>query len=354
MIQTLQATSTSRTVQFDVHPVVLEEQNERVKKELKDRLHNIDPFQFEHLAADLLQKIGFESVTVTKRSGDKGIDIVANLTVGGVTNVKTVVQVKRYKEGNRISGSVIRELRGSAEVDQRGLVITTSDFQKDAIEESKAANKMPVSLVNGEKLIQLLVKYGIGVKKEEKTILFLDTEYFDNDEELGERIDEQAKSKSIWPLPGGINNYVESLNEILLAISNGIDTREKLINWLLKEHDNVNSRNTAYGYTNVPKNMGLISVVGGKVVLTKQGKEYLASKDPIMLYSVISEHILAFEEILEYLKTSGGPQNEESVLDFVNENFDVNWTTYAQVNFRLLWLMNLGLVDRDPEGYIAK
>ena len=75
--------------------VFLQEQNDRVRKELKGRLHTIDPYQFEFLIGDLLQKIGFEKVEVTKSSGDRGIDIVANLTVGGVTNVKTVVSGKK-------------------------------------------------------------------------------------------------------------------------------------------------------------------------------------------------------------------------------------------------------------------
>ncbi|MCG8455741.1 MAG: HTH domain-containing protein, partial [Holophagales bacterium] len=73
--------------------LLLDEQNRRVRKDLGERLFAVDPFQFEFLIADLLQKIGFENIEVTARSGDKGIDIVANLTVGGVTNVKTVVQV---------------------------------------------------------------------------------------------------------------------------------------------------------------------------------------------------------------------------------------------------------------------
>jgi restriction system protein len=128
--------------------ILIEKQNDIVKKELKGKLHDLDPYLFEFLVGDLLQKIGYEDVEVTKRSGDGGIDINAYLTVGGITNVKTVIQVKRYRK--KITGKVIRELRGSAEVDQRGLIITTSDFTKDALIESKAPNKMPVALVNGE------------------------------------------------------------------------------------------------------------------------------------------------------------------------------------------------------------
>ena len=162
----------------------------------------MDPFQFEHLVAELLRKIGYENVEVTKRSGDKGIDVKGNLTVGGLTNVKTVIQVKRYKKGNNISGKYITQLRGSAEVDQRGLIITTSEFTKDAINESKAINKMPVALVNGSKLIELLYKYKVGVKEEVVSVYSIDSELFEN--ELSDTTSKLTdnKNRSIWPLPG--------------------------------------------------------------------------------------------------------------------------------------------------------
>ncbi len=334
--------------------VLLEEQNTRVRKELKERLHAIDPYQFELIVGDLLKEIGFENVEVTKRSGDNGIDILANLTVGGVTNVKTVVQVKRYKEGNKISGSVIRELRGSAEVDQRGLVITTSDFQKNAIEEAKAPNKMPVSLINGSKLIELLVANEVGIKKTPATILDIDQEYFDNEADLGnDTLALTGKSRSLWPLPGGTTRMVETLNEILEAVDSGISEREELISWLVDKYENVSSRKTAYGYTNVPKNMGLLNLKDGKFSLSSRGREYYSSQNIELLYSIVADNILAFDDMLEFIITAASPQSEQHILEFVVENFDVNWTTYAQVNFRLMWLMNMGKIEKSNEGYAS-
>ncbi len=64
----------------------------------------MDPYQFEHLIGELLSELGYENVDVTKQSGDGGIDVVADLTLKGITNVKTVVQVKRYKASNKING----------------------------------------------------------------------------------------------------------------------------------------------------------------------------------------------------------------------------------------------------------
>ena len=129
--------------------LIIEKQNELVRKALKKQIHDMDAYQFEFLVGDLLQKLGYENVEVTKQSGDKGIDLMADLTLEGITNVKTVVQAKRNKEGNNVPGKIVTQLRGSAEVDQRGLVITTANFTKDAIAEAKAPNKMPVALVNG-------------------------------------------------------------------------------------------------------------------------------------------------------------------------------------------------------------
>jgi restriction endonuclease Mrr len=334
--------------------LIIENQNEITKGQLKELLHSMDPFQFEYLAADLLQKIGYENVTVTKRSGDKGIDVIANLTVGGITNVKTVIQVKRYAASNKINGAVITQLRGSAEVDQRGLVITTSDFTKDGIDEAQAPNKMPVSLVNGEKLIQLLIKYGVGVKKQELIVLSLDEAYFQNysSEETG-TIDSE-KSRSIWPLPGGIDSYVETLNEFLNEVSNGNNTKKGLIKWYLDNFENVTSEGTTQGYINVPKNMGLTCFEKGVYSLTADGEKYFTSKSKEQLYEIIAKNILAFDDIYEFLKTSSTPMNEEEILNYLKDNFDIEWTTFAQVNFRLLWLINLDKITKTDNGYTIK
>jgi HJR/Mrr/RecB family endonuclease len=334
--------------------LAIQNQNELVKKKLIEKIQDMDPFQFEFLAAELLRKIGYENVEVTKRSGDKGIDVSGNLTVGGLTNVKTVIQVKRYKTGNNISGKYITQLRGSAEVDQRGLIITTSDFTKDAINESKAINKMPVSLVNGEKLIDLLFKYKVGVKEETVSVFSIDSELFDNELADSTIKGSENKSRSIWPLPGGIYSYVETLNLLLDRIIEKKSNRDQLVNWFVESFDNVSSKKTANGYLNVPKNMGLIDFNDGDCILTAAGKQYHADKNLEFLFDIISTNIMAFKEVHQFLLSSPEPKSDQDVLEYIVENFDVNWSTLAQVNFRLLWLINIGKVEKTAEGYIGK
>ena len=334
--------------------LAIQNQNEFVREKLTEKMHEMDPFQFEYLLADLLRKIGYENVEVTKRSGDKGIDVVGNLTVGGLANVKTVIQAKRYKKGNNISGKYITQLRGSAEVDQRGLIITTSDFTRDAINESRATNKMPVALVNGQRLIYLLFKYKVGVKEDMVSVFSIDSELFENEISDSSIKRSENKNRSIWPLPGGIYSYVDTLNQLLDRIHSTKSKRADLVQWFIESFKNVYSQKTAYGYLNVPKNMGLTDYKNGVCVLTDAGIEYRNTKDNEFLFKTIASNILAFEEVFQFLINSPEPKSDQEVLEFIIENFDVDWSTLAQVNFRLLWLINIGKIEKTVDGYIGK
>ncbi len=48
-----------------------------------EALHDLEPKVFENLIGLLLTRIGFDNVRVTRISKDEGIDIIADLTVGG-------------------------------------------------------------------------------------------------------------------------------------------------------------------------------------------------------------------------------------------------------------------------------
>jgi hypothetical protein len=97
--------------------------------------------------------------------------------------------------------------------------------------------------------------------------------------------------------------------------------------------------------------MGLTHIDNGRIKLTQAGAEALETKDINLLYETISNNILAFDDIVEYMKTSGEIQTEQSILEFLKENFDIEWQSFAQVTYRQLWLMNLGKIRRVEGGY---
>lgn len=55
-------------------------------------------------------------------------------------------------------------------------MITTSRFTKEAIAEASAPGKAPIGLVDGTKLVDLLIEQGIGVTKKSMSTWRLDTE----------------------------------------------------------------------------------------------------------------------------------------------------------------------------------
>lgn len=331
--------------------VIIDNQNRLVREALRGKLLAMEPNQFEVLVAELLEKLGYEDVTVTGRSGDKGIDVTAVLTLGGITSVKTVVQVKRFKTGNNIPGAIITQLRGSAQVDQRGLVITTSDFTKDAVVESSAFGKTPVALVNGEKLLDLLFSNEIAVRRSTVPVFALDADYFENENTEDEEVDRGAKRRGLWPLPGGIDAYVLTLFHFVDALHERPMTKDELVAWFMQNYPQVKSEKTAAGYANVPRAIGVTTVREGKFYLTAEGEKIQATKNPHDVYEVLFKNILGIEEIMEFLRTAPSPQTEADVMAFLKESLGVEWTTFAQVNFRLLWLVNTGKLERVGSAY---
>jgi hypothetical protein len=118
--------------------------------------------------------------------------------------------------------------------------------------------------------------------------------------------------------------------------------------------DTVQSEKTANGYINVPKSMGLIYMNDKVLALTEDGKKFLTNKNLAFLYEVISKNILAFDDIVEFLRNENIPQTTQNILEYLTENFDIDWQTFVQVNFRITWLLNLGKIKKVDGGYAVK
>ncbi len=125
-----------------------------------EKLQTIDPIEFENLVKFLLTKMGFNAST-TKASGDGGIDIIA-LNEQPIVGGKYVIQCKRYASGNNIGEPTIRELFGvmHAENANKGILITTSDFSKQAV---IFAQDKAIELINGNELMKLFAKYSTEI-----------------------------------------------------------------------------------------------------------------------------------------------------------------------------------------------
>lgn len=152
---------------------------------LRERLENMNPFAFERLICDLLVEMGYEDVEVTQPSNDKGVDVKA-VAQFGITTVNEVIQVKRHQAN--VQRPVLDMLRGSLHrfKAQKGTIITISDFGKEAKDSAFELGAAPITLINGETLIDHLIQHEIGVKK--KVV-----EYFEVDEKVFQVVPEEAQ-----------------------------------------------------------------------------------------------------------------------------------------------------------------
>lgn len=143
----------------------IEQHNQQARKKIHDRLLSILPKVFEELIGQLLVAMGFEDVSVTSYSGDRGIDVRGTLVVGDVIRVNMAVQVKRWEKGRNIQRPDVQQVRGSLGTHDQGLIITTSDFSPGATEEAQRPNAVPVGLMNGYQLVALLVEHNISIHR---------------------------------------------------------------------------------------------------------------------------------------------------------------------------------------------
>lgn len=133
------------------------------KEELLNTIKNIEASAFERLCQRLLRELGFENVIVTGKPNDGGIDGKGILRLGRILSFHVVFQAKRYKD--TVSPNVIRDFRGSlsANVD-KGLVITTGRFTREARKEAQRDGALPIDLIDGEELAERLKELELGVK----------------------------------------------------------------------------------------------------------------------------------------------------------------------------------------------
>lgn len=148
---------------------------------LLEIIKQMPPDAFERLCQRLLRESGFIQVEVTGKSGDGGIDGRGVVRIGGLLSFHVIFQCKRYQ--GSVSSPVVRDFRGAmvGRAD-KGLLITTGTFTKDAKLEAQRDGAPPIDLIDGEALALKLKELQIGVVVRTKMIeeIIIDKPFFSN------------------------------------------------------------------------------------------------------------------------------------------------------------------------------
>lgn len=149
----------------------LEKIKAALSEELIRRILKANPSFFEGLIIKLLVEMGYSNNTEeawehSGKSGDEGIDGIINQDVLGVD--KIYIQAKRYANHHSVTSTDLRNFIGALDMCRavKGVFVTTSGFTTEAKKTVRKSSKNIV-LIDGKKLTELMIKYGVGCKTKE-------------------------------------------------------------------------------------------------------------------------------------------------------------------------------------------
>jgi restriction system protein len=180
------STEQEESFDLDTDPIQMIENGytqyrEALSSDLLDEIKNKSPEFFEKLVVDLLLAMGYGGAygdgRPTQISRDGGIDGVIKEDKLGLDMI--YIQAKKWE--NTVSRPEIDKFIGvlSRKRAKKGVFITTSNFSSDALKSVDSLDSKIV-LVDGEKLVNLMIDFGVGVSvKTSYEIKDIDSDYFE-------------------------------------------------------------------------------------------------------------------------------------------------------------------------------
>jgi len=155
-------------------------------EELLSRLKTCSPAFFERVVVLLLRAMGYGGVTgdgsVTGKSGDGGIDGIIKEDKLGLDVV--CIQAKRYSDST-VGRPIVQQFVGSMDFVQanKGVILTTSQFSKDANEFVNRIVGKKIVLIDGQQIADFMIEHNVGTNKTKVYELKeVSNDFFDEDE----------------------------------------------------------------------------------------------------------------------------------------------------------------------------
>lgn len=141
-------------------------QRKKSKAEILAYLRQITPQEFEEFSEHFLTRYGFNKMQVSSLSRDGGIDVKGALKIG-IAEMRVAAQCKRYAAHKKVGRPDISQFRGDVTGEyEQGIFITTSSFTKEAMAISFKPGCVPIVLIDGEQLAEIMIEKGIGIQKQ--------------------------------------------------------------------------------------------------------------------------------------------------------------------------------------------
>ncbi len=170
---TMEAIDAVEATPLELFESSFSQMREALAEELLGRLLECPPQFFERIVVKLLQAMGyggqFGEGKVTNYSQDGGIDGVIHEDKLGLDVV--CIQAKRWQ--GTVGRPVVQSFVGSMDMirAKKGVVITTADFSRDAVDFVDRIEGKRVVLIHGKQLCQLMIDHNVGVAEKGSFVL---------------------------------------------------------------------------------------------------------------------------------------------------------------------------------------
>ncbi|HEX8703061.1 MAG TPA: AAA family ATPase [Myxococcaceae bacterium] len=164
---------------------------------------------------------------------------------------------------------------------------------------------------------------------------------------------ESGKLGAIYPLPGGVRQYKQTLDDLLEWIEPRAPSVEQL-NQHFEQKYEASGETAVLTYRRLLMNLGFVVQAAEELEfldLSRQGNDYLASRSPLLLFETFHAKFQGMLATLVIADTPGGADVDETQ-QLLKALLEVEWKSTNQTNFRRNWLLSMGLTERAPKGDI--
>lgn len=149
--------------------------DEEDRQKIAEAINKLDPYKFELFCRALVNRMNVEisDKIGIKKSNDGGLDGYGYITTDDFRTSRVAIQAKHWNE--LISAPEIDKFRGAMDSyrAEYGVFITNSGFTRGAMKKAKTGTRV-ITLIDGDRLVDLVIKYKLHVKKVIKVTYKLD------------------------------------------------------------------------------------------------------------------------------------------------------------------------------------
>ena len=156
--------------------ITLEEADETARREIREYLAKLPPYDVQELVAALLRAMGYHVAWIAPPGPDRGVDIVAYTDPLGANGPRIKVQVKR-----RADKIAVQELRSFFAVLSNadiGIFVCIGGFTSESHAEARYQETRRISLIGADELIDLWVEHYDRIPESSRQLLPLKPIYY--------------------------------------------------------------------------------------------------------------------------------------------------------------------------------